>query len=170
MRPSRILFTVTYSAPDLGALRLVNTLRNALRDGPITITTADLDGILGVTMFADRTIALSDDQDDETWRTTLVHELLHLIRGPVAPDQTQDEEEAIEHATAVLMVPNGAVLAGLQNRWTRQQMCVLAAAHRVDLDTMMTALNPPTMPLHPVAARTLIQDAVELAARVDPET
>lgn len=155
--------------PDSGALQLVTLLRQALARGPITITNGDLAGLLGVTTYADRTVVLDQTQDDRTWYVSLVHELLHLVRGPVAPDQVQAEEEAVEHATASMLVRNASALARLAHRWTRPQMRILAAGYQVDLDTVTVALNPPTRPMLVVRPRHVGSDAVALAARMRPE-
>jgi hypothetical protein len=68
-----------------------------------------------------------------------------------------------------LLVPNGAALAALDQKWTLLQMEVLARAHVVDVDVVITALNPPTVQLAAVAPRPITQQSVTLAARVDPE-
>lgn len=167
-RTLRILNTVTHRSAPPETRAVLDTLRSALARGPVTITTADLDGLMGVTLFPERTVAISPDLDAGEFRATLVHELLHLIRGPVTADLIDAEEEAVERATADLLVPNAAALTRLPHRWTRPQMALLAESFGADLATVQLALNPPTRPM-PAVARTLTQDSVALAARKPPE-
>jgi len=70
------------AAPNLlDLLPVVIGLREALaRHGEITIRIADLPGMYGAT-FADNAIWIAHDLPSEQWRPTLVHELLHVLRG-----------------------------------------------------------------------------------------
>jgi hypothetical protein len=106
-------------------------------------------------------------QSDREWRCTLLHELVHLARGPVPPDQADAEEDIVNHLTSLLLLPDAEELIMRQGPWTREQMRELAEARCVDMDTVEAALNPPTMPLGAVTPR-ITQATVELAARTEP--
>jgi hypothetical protein len=59
--------------------------------------------LLGATAFGQRTIYLDVDQDEESWLETLLHEVLHLHRGPFDPAVEEAEERLVEAATRRVM-------------------------------------------------------------------
>lgn len=66
----------------LDLLPVVLGLREALaRRSEVTIRVAELPGLYGATTFAGNTVYLDAALPDEQWRPTLVHELLHVLRG-----------------------------------------------------------------------------------------
>jgi hypothetical protein len=136
------------------AVALVQTLRDALlKHGEITLRSSDLDpDTLGVTSFVDRAIHLDPAQGPDQWRSTLAHELLHLLRGPVDPDpvRVRAEEDAIEQLVANLFMPEAAALA--RRQWSPPERADLARYYEVDPDTVAAALNPPTVPMPRVAS------------------
>ena len=71
------------TAPDLlDLLPVVLGLREALaRHGRITICVEDMPDLWGATHFASNTIALAADLPGQEWRRTLLHELVHTLRG-----------------------------------------------------------------------------------------
>ncbi|MFC5993516.1 ImmA/IrrE family metallo-endopeptidase [Pseudonocardia hispaniensis] len=115
------------------------------RRGGLSIRMADLDGALGFTEFRSQTVYLATGMTVAELRSTLVHELVHLLRGPVPRRLVGTEEVAVQHQTARILVPDGAELAE-QRRWTEDDLQELAARYRVDRDVIETALNPPTIP------------------------
>lgn len=128
------------------AVGLIQTLRDVLvRHGDLTIRMADLNGALGRTQFATRTVHLAPGQSLPEMRSTLVHELVHLLRGPVPRRLAATEEVAVQHQTARILVPDGPELAA-RRRWTDEDMQELAARYLVDRDTIEVALDPPTVP------------------------
>ena len=64
-------------------------LRRTMSDGGVTIKTVELSGSLGLTLFGTRVILMDPRQNDRQWRCTLLHELIHLCRGPVSPDKAE---------------------------------------------------------------------------------
>ena len=141
-------------------------LRRAMGDGGVTIKTAELSGALGMTLFASRVILLDPRQNDRQWRCTLLHELIHLCRGPVAPEDAEREEDIVSHLASLLLLPDGPQLA--TQFWTMDEMRELAHQRGVDIDTVEAALNPPTDHHLNVVTPRLRQEAVALAARPLP--
>ncbi|GEL17649.1 ImmA/IrrE family metallo-endopeptidase [Pseudonocardia asaccharolytica] len=137
---------VRYS-PRADAVGLIQALYDVLtRRGRLSLHMTDLPtGALGFTHFDSQTVYLAAGQTLPEMRSTLVHELVHLLRGPVPRRLAATEEVAVQHQTAHLLVPDGAELAG-QRRWTEEDLQELAARYLVDRDTIETALNPPTIP------------------------
>lgn len=152
----------------LQALQMIFfVLRRTMSDGGITIKTAELSGALGLTLFASRVILMDPRQTPAQWRCTLLHELIHLSRGPVPPEYAVTEEDIVTHLTSLLLMPDGPQLAA--NYWTLDEMRGLARQRGVDLDTVEAALNPPT-DYHGLTAVTprATRDSVTLAARAEP--
>lgn len=82
----------------LALLPVVLGLRAALaRHGSVTISTADdLGDLMGLTTFDGQLVELAADLNPDEWRTTLVHELLHVLRGPCGRENVDAEELHIE--------------------------------------------------------------------------
>jgi hypothetical protein len=83
-------------------LPIALVLREVLaRRGEVTIRVADLSdvGFMGRTWFATQSIELDAGLPDEEWRPTLVHELLHLLRGPAGVENAAVEEVEVERLT-----------------------------------------------------------------------
>lgn len=149
----------------LQALQMIFfVLRRTMSDGGVTIKTAELSGALGITLFGARIILLDPRQTDLQWRCTLLHELIHLSRGPVAPEDAAAEEDIVTHLASLLLLPDSPQLAARD--WTIPQMRRLADERGVDLDTVMSALNPPTDHLgYTAVIPRATQGAFALAAR-----
>jgi hypothetical protein len=141
-------------------------MRRTMSDGGITIKTAELSGALGLTLFGARIILLDPRQSPEQWRCTLLHELIHLSRGPVAPEQAAAEEDIVSHLASLLLIPDGAQLAGFD--WTLEGMRELARERGVDLETVEAALNPPTDHRLTAVTPRAAKSSVALAARSAP--
>lgn len=129
------------------AVCLATTLRQALqRHGEITIRERDLRGLMGLTAFESKTVTLDPDLDPGEWRATLVHELLHLLRGPVPHRLADTEEAVIRRETGQTLVPGAAELAESRPTWTADEMQSLAARYQVDRGVIEDAISPPTLP------------------------
>ncbi|WP_132975832.1 hypothetical protein [Pseudonocardia dioxanivorans] len=72
---------------------------------PWTIAPADLRAYkwLGATIFPRRTIYIDPLQDWEDWAETLLHELIHALRGPLPEEEYDAEEAIVEAATRRIM-------------------------------------------------------------------
>jgi hypothetical protein len=64
---------------------------------------------LGCVEFDSRTITISRTATAAQARTTLGHELRHLLRGPFPEDEEMIEEMLVEEETARAMVPREAL-------------------------------------------------------------
>jgi hypothetical protein len=127
--------SMTHGQADAHAPSLLDLLPIALglrevlaRDGEVTIRTADLrPGRYGETHFVDRLISLATDLPDGEWRPTLVHELLHLIRGPVRLRDADTEETEVERITQdverllVAARTRGDYMRPYQREWLRER-------------------------------------------------
>lgn len=145
---------VTCSSPaHEAALRILLALREVLhRRGTLVLQAADFDGLLGATEFswdAPR-IYLDSAQTAAGWRSTLAHELLHALRGPVPRFMDRTEEVVVRHQAAQMLIPDGPALAMLDRTWSSDDIQAVAARHAVDYGTAEDALNPPTVPIPPV--------------------
>jgi uncharacterized protein DUF955 len=130
------------------AVCLLTTLRDVLRRrGEVTIRHTDLDGLMGLTEFDSHTIHLDPGLSSGEWRSTLAHELLHVLRGPVPRRLAATEEAKIRHETAQLLFPAGAALGEFDREWSEDDIQRLAARYDVDRDVIATAVHgPPTLP------------------------
>ncbi|MHA6626926.1 ImmA/IrrE family metallo-endopeptidase [Pseudonocardia sichuanensis] len=127
---------------------LLTTLREVLRHrGEVTIRQSDLEGLMGLAEFDTSTVSLDPELNAGEWRSTLAHELLHLLRGPVPRRLAATEEAAVQHETATLLFPAGQALGELDREWSDDDIQVLAARYGVDRDVIETAVHgPPTLP------------------------
>lgn len=136
------------------AVRLLSILREVLtRHGAVTIREVDIDELMGVTVFDSHTIALSPDLSPCEWRSTLAHELMHLLRGPVPHRLAATEEAAVRHETATRLFPDGQALAELGREWSDEELQSLAARYGVDrgiIDDVV--LGAPTLPFPKIPA------------------
>lgn len=110
--------------------------------GRVILEVAELrPGRLGETVFATNTIRLSPTLDYVRFRSTLAHELIHLIRGPVRMSQVAAEEAEVRRLTALELVPDAPYLA----RGVVLDADVRAVVERagVDEDTAVAALDLP---------------------------
>ncbi|TDP97682.1 ImmA/IrrE family metallo-endopeptidase [Labedaea rhizosphaerae] len=64
-----------------------------------------LPGELGATLFLTHEILLRPGLDPRTARTTLAHELVHLLRGPCFEGDEHAEEQAVRALTAQILLP-----------------------------------------------------------------
>src|SRR4051812_24385271 len=95
-------------------LPVVLMLRELLeRTGEITIKQTDLTDLRfwGLTEFATRTVHLADDLDDDHFRWTVIHEILHNLYGPAGTRCSDVEEARIEASTAAVLLDAAATLA-----------------------------------------------------------
>lgn len=65
-----------------------------------TLCWAPMVGRLGVTDYRARTITLDPDQGQAQRRSTLAHELQHVVRGPVGEALRLREESVVDQAAA----------------------------------------------------------------------
>lgn len=100
-------------------------------------------GPAGLTRFAEQTISLRRGMSYAERRTTILHECLHIERGPALSSLADREELRVERETARLLLPDiravGEALA-----WARD---VAEAADELAVDvaaltTRLTALHP----------------------------
>lgn len=131
-------------------MRILLALREVLhRKGTLVLQAADFDGLLGATDFswdAPR-IYLDSKQTAPGWRSTLTHELVHALRGPVPHFMDRTEEMIVRHQVAEMLIPEGPALAMMDRPWSRDDIQAVAARHAVDYKTAEDALNPPTIPI-----------------------
>jgi hypothetical protein len=65
---------------------------------------------MGVANFAAQTVSIRRGMTYEQRRCTVLHELLHLDRGPALTTTVGRDEDAVRRATARLMLPSTRVL------------------------------------------------------------
>ena len=75
-------------------------------------------GEAGVTDFVDATVSLRRGMTQAERRTTVLHECLHVERGPVPVTLAEREELRVEKETARLLLPDLEVVA-VALEWTR---------------------------------------------------
>jgi hypothetical protein len=75
-------------------------------------------GEAGVTDFVDATVSLRRGMTQAERRTTVLHECLHVERGPVPVTLAEREELRVEKLTARLLLPDLEVVAAAL-AWTR---------------------------------------------------
>lgn len=129
----------------------LTTLREALaQHGELTLRHEDLGDLMGATHFPSRTVAMSCHLDPVEWRSTLAHELIHLVRGPVPHTHAAVEEALVRRHAAADLVPV-AELRGLARPLDDHEVQIVAArlAERagVDYGTARDAAHPPTIPI-----------------------
>lgn len=116
------------------------------RHGQVTLRRADLNGLMGLTQFPERTINFAPDLSYPEWRSTFAHELIHLCRGPVPHRLADTEEVSVQLEAAALLVPAGKELAEDERTWGEDDIQRLAARYAVDRALIVDAVNPPTLP------------------------
>lgn len=135
------------------------------RTGQITIRLAYLPAEdAGRCNYADGTIYVSADLGPAEMRSTVVHELVHLSRGPVHGRHSHIEEVIVEQAAAEALIPQAAELATIEHRWTNDEIGRLAASYGVDEALMHEVFDPQTMPLMPIA-REVLEAEIQQASR-----
>lgn len=131
-------------------MRILLALREALhRKGTLVLRLSDFEGLLGATDFTgdDPRVYLGGAQTAAGWRSTLAHELLHVLRGPVPEFMERTEEMVVRHQAAAMLIPEGPAMAWMDRPWSRDDIQAVAARYAVDFETAADALNPPTIPL-----------------------
>jgi len=78
----------------------------------------------GAVSFASRTITISNCVTPNEFRSTLVHELVHLARGPAYVGDEDLEERLASTATALLLVPPEQLLAAADPASVAERFCV----------------------------------------------
>ncbi|MGD9991018.1 ImmA/IrrE family metallo-endopeptidase [Pseudonocardia sp.] len=136
-------------------MRILLALREVLhREGTLVLHAADFDGMLGATRF-DRglpDVYVDSAQTASGWRSTLTHELIHALRGPVPKWLHRTEEAIVRHQAAELLIPDGPALAMLDHTWSSDEIQEVAARHAVDFMTAADAVSPPTVPFPVIPA------------------
>lgn len=92
-------------------------------------------------------VYLDDRLSEREWLSTLLHELLHVQRGPVPRVLAATEEAVVRHEAAKALVPDAPALAMLDRAWSTDDVHELAARHGIDFLTARDAVDPPTIPL-----------------------
>lgn len=108
---------------------------------------ADLGEDLGQVEFSSGTIRLSRELAGGEFRSTLTHEAVHLLRGPVPEQRRPLEEVLVEQKTAEILIPERSDLAARDRRWTDSEVTRLAVRYDVDETLMYEAIEPTTRPL-----------------------
>lgn len=68
------------------------------------------EGPVGLTDFVGQTVSLRRDLDQAGRRSTILHECLHVERGPVPMGLVAKEESRVERETARLLMPDVKVV------------------------------------------------------------
>lgn len=130
------------------AIALLRTALGRTHDG-VTLRLADLPaGQMGDLDFVTGTITLGANLDDDELRTTLHHELMHLARGPVAPEDHGAEEAAVCRLTAADLLPANEILVDADHVWTPADISRTADHYGVDEDIVLDLIDPPTVRLY----------------------
>ena len=111
-------------------------------------------GPMGRAIFATDTISLRRGLTWAERRCTVIHELLHLSRGPVSECRGPAEEEAVRRETARIMLPDVRAL-GEAIAWAHDEH-EAADELGVDVDVLRYRLRH----LHP-AERGYLRDRLE---------
>lgn len=153
----------TVSLTDQAIAALTTFHAALLQHGEIVIRVLDDPEMDGLTTFGDHAIYIHRDLGPEKFRATLIHELLHLLRGPSGADpwSIAREEDTIEAAVAQMFLPEVSALA--QQHIPATGRHALAQHYEVDPDTLDAALDPPTQPMGVVVP--LARHPVDQAAR-----
>lgn len=119
--------------------------------GHVTLRLADLDELpggpgLGHTSFEDGVVDLHHDQTDGQWRASLLHELVHLLRGPAHATGAAIEERVVQRQTALQLVPIGPALGEIPRAWQSDELHEIAARAGVDPGTVRDAVMSPVVP------------------------
>lgn len=146
---------------------LAEQLYTVLRQcGKVTIRLADLGRHAGLTNFRTDEIAVDHRLDFPAFRGTLVHELIHLRRGPVPEHLAAAEEVAVRHETADVLLPALRYLSRHRDTalgWTDADTHLAALRAKVDCGVVLDAISPPTMPM-PAVPLTLVAPVDEPVA------
>lgn len=96
-----------------------------LRDSSITVRLGDLGpNILGEVDFIARVITINRAVTVGQFRATLVHELVHLHRGPCYEGREDEEEQIVTTETALMLVPPELVPPQAQPDQVARAFCV----------------------------------------------
>lgn len=133
-------------------LALLHQVVQAL--GEITIRVRDLGpDELGRAWWADNMIDLHREMDHTEWQSTLIHELLHLLRGPADLDDEEIEEATVEHLAEVYLLSDGGESLRLQRQtWRRDEIDLVSGGFNVvdPVPAPRTAEGPSPGPRHAV--------------------
>lgn len=114
------------------------------------------EGPMGLTTFATKTISLRKGMTRNQRRCTILHELLHLERGPTISTLAEREELAVRRETARLMIPSVRML-GEALAWSLSHA---EAAYELDVDEGV--LHDRLKALHPAEIHYLRQRLADI--------
>lgn len=102
------------------------------------------DDCYGLTDWPSRTITLRDDMSFEERRSTICHEVQHVVRGPASNCQRMEEEIAVSRIAARLLLPS---LVDVADALTFHRGCHDSAAEDLwvdpwTLEVRLSALYP----------------------------
>lgn len=96
--------TMMTDRPTSAVLPTLLLLRELLiAHGEVTIRRADLGALMGLTHFDENRVYLDASLQPGDWWETLLHELIHLRRGPAGCHLADVEEAHVEAATRELV-------------------------------------------------------------------
>ena len=100
--------------------------------------------LLGETLHGERRIRVREDLDLEARRSTICHEIGHVLRGPGSACHTLYEEALVERQAARLLMPS-VVRIGHALAWSRARYAATARELWVDeklLNARLSTLAP----------------------------
>lgn len=110
------------------------TLRNELPDW--TLAVAKLDGVMGYTDTATRTIWVDVRQSSREMRSTIMHEVIHALHGHDHDDP--DTEQAVQVEASRRLIPVHALGAAFRSSTHPEDVCDILD---VDLDTLHSRMR-----------------------------
>lgn len=111
-----------------------DTLRDQLPNWTLAITA--LEGVMGLCDTKRRTIWVDVNLSDRERRSTIMHEIVHAIRGDATDDP--ESEAAVQIETAQRLIPTAALTAVLATTSHPEDMC---DALDVDIDVLRTRIR-----------------------------
>lgn len=133
------------SVVELTVADMIHPWRRLRALSDITLLWHD-DGPMGETDFEANTISIRRGMTYEERRCTVLHEVLHVERGPVTMGMADREELRVRKETAQLMLPSVKAI-GDAYAWAQGDDEAAAVELGVDVDvlrTRMTYMNHPT--------------------------
>lgn len=130
-----------------GADRVLRKLYELVRQQRSVTISIDPDLVdeLGRVDFSTHTISLAADLTDGEFRSTLTHEIVHLLRGPVPAPRQNLEELMVERETATILIPEVERAGFARRRRTPAEISSLAQRYQVDEQLVMDQCLPPRL-------------------------